>query len=88
MFAGYVEKVFYEGLNDGISTYGNLGEQRLQGEYNKKIYAVLKEKVKEVAAGKETNTIFKISLQGITSAAGGKIDIPSIMQYLLMDCPY
>lgn len=88
LFAGYVEKVFYEGLNDGISTYGNLGEQRLQGEYNKKIYAVLKEKVKEVAAGKETNTIFKISLQGITSAAGGKIDIPSIMQYLLMDCPY
>lgn len=88
LFAGYVEKVFYEGLNDGISTYGNLGEQRLQGEYNKKIYATLKEKVKEVAAGKETNTIFKISLQGITSAAGGKIDIPSIMQYLLMDCPY
>ncbi len=88
LFAGYVEKVFYEGLNDGISTYGNLGEQRLQGEYNKKIYAVLKEKVKEVAAGKETNTIFKISLQGITSAAGGELDIHSIMSYLLADCPY
>lgn len=88
LFAGYVEKVFYEGLNDGISTYGNLGEQRLQGEYNKKIYATLKEKVKEVAAGKETNTIFKISLQGITSAAGGELDIHSIMSYLLADCPY
>ncbi len=87
LFAGYVEKVFYEGMNDGISTYGNVGEERLQGEYNKKIYAVLKEKVKEVAAGRQTSTVFTISLQGV-AGTGEDINIDSILRYLLMDCPY
>lgn len=65
LFAGYVEKVFYEGLNDGISTYGNLGEQRLQGEYNKKIYATLKEKIGKIAAGEITNTNLTLNFKDL-----------------------
>ena len=101
LFAGYVEKVFYEGLNDGISTYGNLGEQRLQGEYNQKLYAVVKENVKAIADGKEKNTKFIISLKdiGLENIVGAtleeadanfvkKIDAIHMLDYLIMDCPY
>lgn len=63
LFAGYVEKVFYEGLNDGISTYGNVGAERLQGEYNQKIYAYLKQKIEKIAAGEITSTKFTLTFK-------------------------
>ena len=63
LFAGYVEKVFYEGLNEGISTLGNVGEDRLQGEYNQKIYAVLKDKVRQIAAGTQRSTEISLTFQ-------------------------
>ncbi len=65
LFAGYVEKTFYADSDTGASTFGNLGASRLQGEYNKKIYAVLKEKIGAVAAGNPTGTEFVLTFEGI-----------------------
>lgn len=92
LFAGYVEKVLYEGMNDGISSFGVVGEERLQGDCNKKLYAVLKEKIKEIAAGRITNTRISLDLReiGITTFAEVQtaIDTNSVLSYLLADCPY
>lgn len=63
LFAGYVEKVFYEGLNEGISTLGAVGEDRIQGEYGQKIYAALKDKVGKIAAGVESGTDFTLTFR-------------------------
>lgn len=58
LFAGYVEKTFYADWDTGTSTFGNLGADRLEGEYNQKLYAALKDKIKAVAAGNQTSTKF------------------------------
>ncbi len=65
LFSGYVDKIFYQELNAGISAYGEVGADRLQGEYNKKLYAELKERVAAVAEGKAANTEFTLELDQI-----------------------
>ncbi len=65
LFAGYVEKLFYG--DDGIETYGNVGEERLEG-LDRNFYRELKKAVEKIASGKENATQIKIALSdlGIT----------------------
>lgn len=65
LFAGYMEKVLYEDLNDGVSTLGNLGENKLQGVYNQKIYAALKTKIEKIAAGEITDAKITLDLSSL-----------------------
>ena len=38
LFSGYVDRAFYGDLNDGISTYGNVGADKLTDANEKKMY--------------------------------------------------
>lgn len=62
LFAGYVEKMFYD---DGISTYANWGAERLEGT-EKQIYDILKNAVTEIAAGKRSSTKITIPVKSLT----------------------
>lgn len=85
LFEGYVYQLFYG--NDGISLYGNAGEDRLTGD-EKSIYDTLKAEVKEIAAGRKSSAEnISVSELNISSAElMGKMS--RVMTYLLMDCPY
>ena len=62
LFAGYVEKTLYG--NDGIVTYGNWGEERLEGT-DLQIYNILKNAIKEIAAGNRSSTIIDIPVDNL-----------------------
>ncbi len=102
MFAGYVERLLYQGVDQDAELYGMVGSDRLTGD-NKKIYEELKTRVEAVAAGEMTSAEFKLSKtvkltaqeiggvfseDNISKAFDEKIDRRSILSYLLMDCPY
>lgn len=59
LFAGYVEKLFY---NEGISTYANWGEKRLEGT-DRQVYDILKSAVIEIAGGTRKSTVITIPLK-------------------------
>lgn len=102
MFAGYVEKLLYQDINEGIELFGNVGGDRLTG-VNKNIYTELKTKIEAVAAGEAVSTEFKLnrtiklttqdiggvfSEKSVSEAFEEKVDRKGILSYLLMDCPY
>lgn len=55
LFAGYVEKVFYEDLYEESAAYGNVGEYRLK-DTEKAFYKEVKNLIKQIAAGDRTDT--------------------------------
>lgn len=62
LFAGYVEKLFY---NEGISTYANWGEERLEGT-DRQVYDILKTAVMEIAGGTRKSTVITIPLKTLS----------------------
>ncbi len=65
MFAGYVDKVFYE-VDDSVA-YGNFGEDRLEGK-ERNAYWLMKNAAMEIASGARTSTEIKTNLDelGVT----------------------
>lgn len=65
MFAGYVDKVFYE-ADDSVA-YGNFGEDRLEGK-ERNAYWLMKNAAMEIASGARTSTEIKTNLDelGVT----------------------
>lgn len=65
MFAGYVDKVFYE-VDDSVA-YGNFGEDRLEGK-ERNAYWLMKNAAIEIASGARTSTEIKTNLDelGVT----------------------
>lgn len=56
LFAGYVEQLFYQGFNDGIATFGEVGKDRLTDANQIALYDGLKSFIEKVAAGTLTST--------------------------------
>lgn len=104
LFAGYVEQLFYEGLNDGIATFGNVGGDKLTDPKLKTAYTELKKVIEEVAAGTRTATdgiAVPYATTWTTAELGNDFEtaadvvgdklleaIDPVISYLLMDCPY
>lgn len=70
LFAGYVEQVFY----GGSSTFGTAAGRRLTGD-SKRIYDALVPVLKQIAAGKRSNTRIGI---GQIAATGSTIYTPDV----------
>lgn len=112
LFGQYVDRLFFGDYP--ISTFGNYGEERLQG-VNLKAYQILKDNIQKIAAGERENTEISMSLtdlgikttwtaqelgvDSITStnikevvealnAKGIYPDTRTIVNYLLVDCPF
>ena len=104
LFAGYVDQLFYDGVNDGIATLGNVGADKLTDPKLKAAYTGLKGYVEKIAAGEMTSTKeldIPFSMTWTTGALGSDFDaaadaagdaiskvIDPVISYLLMDCPY
>lgn len=94
LFAGYVEQLFYGG--SGISLYGNMGGDRFkEDETATKIYNTLKSNIQAVANGNRTSTEFDLGEITFTGAETNAAAVErlnqimsSMLDYLLMDCPY
>lgn len=61
LFAGYVEKQLYPGMDGGISLFADYGKTKLDGK-NELIYNFLKTEIEKVAAGEVSSTEFNMSL--------------------------
>ena len=104
LFAGYVDQLFYDGVNDGIATLGNVGADKLTDPKLKAAYTGLKGYVEKIAAGEMTSTQeidIPFSMTWTTGALGSDFNaaadaagddilkvIDPVISYLLMDCPY
>ena len=87
LFSGYVDRAFYGDLNDGISTYGNVGADKLTDANEKKMYNELKAGVKNIADGKIISTKITVDNLSLSSSTWGD-SASKVISYLMMDCPY
>ena len=65
LFAGYVQQQMYDGMGDGVSTFGNFGERALSG-LNLEIYRILKAEIAKVASGERQSTVFEIPITDLS----------------------
>lgn len=68
LFAGYVEQVLYSDLYEDVSTYGNVGAEKLKTQESKELYEVLKEKFRAIAEGELASTELSINMKIVWTA--------------------